>query len=410
MRVLVTDGNENQAVAAVRSLARAGHEPLAGAETRWSKASVSRHSRGRFTYPPPGADGAGFAGRVIEEVVRSGGALVLPMTERCTLPLSARRDAVAAAGGTLILPAHETVLRTFDKSHTGALAASLGIATPQTLLLLDRADARTAARTTRYPVVLKPRASEELGEAGNVVTTGRPRYARCTEEFVRAYDAIAERCSAVLVQEFVEGQGAGFFALMRHGEPRAEFAHRRIRDARPTGSGSALRESVAPDPRVRRAALDLLTALGWHGVAMVEFRIRADGTPVFLEVNGRFWHSLALAVHSGVDFPAMLAELAERGDVAPAGGYRTGVRCRWLLGDTRHLLAVLRGPPPGFPGAFPDRATTVREFFTPVRGTRHDNFSVRDPLPELADWLDFGLRRLPDALRERRDHRRAAPA
>jgi hypothetical protein len=31
-------------------------------------------------------------------------------------------------------------------------------------------------------------------------------------------------------------------------------------------------------------------------------------------------------------------------------------------------------------------------------GARHDNFMLRDPLPELGDWLDFALRRLPARL------------
>jgi hypothetical protein len=29
-----------------------------------------------------------------------------------------------------------------------------------------------------------------------------------------------------------------------------------------------------------------------------------------------------------------------------------------------------------------------------VRGTYHDNFNWRDPLPELGDWLDFAWRRV----------------
>src|SRR5207253_3587624 len=127
-------------------------------------------------------------------------------------------------------------------------------------------------------------------------------------------------------------------------------AHRRIRDVRPTGSGSAVRESVAPEPGLREAALAILGSLRWRGVAMVEFRVKADGTPVFLEVNGRFWNSLPLAVYAGADFPALLAEMAERGDVEPRFDYRAGVRCRWLLGDFRHLLEVMRGKPAGFPG------------------------------------------------------------
>ena len=133
---------------------------------------------------------------------------------------------------------------------------------------------------------------------------------------------------------------------------------------------------------------------------MVEFRVRPDGTPVFLEVNGRFWNSLPLAVYAGADFPALLARMCERGDVEPATDYYTGVRCRWLLGDFRHLLEVLRGAPAGFPGRFPGRLRATADFLTPVRGTFHDNFMLRDPLPELGDWLDFALRRLPGKLKK----------
>src|SRR5205814_1262180 len=116
MRVLVLDGNENQAVAAVRSLARAGHRVFVGAPARWSKAGWSRACRGTFTYPAPQDDRDAFLARVVAETRRQPGALVLPMTERTTLPLSEQRDAVLAAGGKLVLPPHETVLRAFDKS------------------------------------------------------------------------------------------------------------------------------------------------------------------------------------------------------------------------------------------------------------------------------------------------------
>src|SRR5438093_26975 len=118
MRILVLDGNENQAVACVRSLARAGHTVWVGAATSWSKAGWSRACRGTFTYPAPAQDAGAFVGRIVEEVRRERGTLVLPMTERSTLPLSAQREAVLAAGGRLVLPAHAVVLRAFDKLQT----------------------------------------------------------------------------------------------------------------------------------------------------------------------------------------------------------------------------------------------------------------------------------------------------
>ena len=237
--------------------------------------------------------------------------------------------------------------------------------------------------------MLKPRSSEEQSAQGATRTTGRPRYAKSSPEFLAAYDEMSQRCSEIVVQEFIEGGGAGYFALMCKGELRAEFAHRRIRDVHPTGSGSAVRVSVAPEAKIRDAALALLKKLNWHGVAMVEFRQRPNGDPVFLEVNGRFWNSLPLACYAGADFPAMLAKIAENGDVEPSLTYEKGVRCRWLLGDFRHLVEVWRGAPKGYPGKFPGRISTLLSVITPVPGTFHDNFMLSDPLPELGDWLSL---------------------
>jgi predicted ATP-grasp superfamily ATP-dependent carboligase len=401
MRVLVLDGNENQAVASVRSLSRAGHQVEVGAPCSWSKAGWSRACRRTFQYPDPCDDATAFVSRIAAEAARTPGTLVLPMTEHTTMPLSAGRELVFAAGGRLVLPPHATILRAFDKQQTTCLAKALGLDTPQTVTLSDDAQARTAAQAIRYPVVLKPRASVQMSSSGKFSATGRPLYARNPQEFLAAYNDVRRRCGEALAQEFIAGTGSGYFALMRDGELRAEFAHRRIRDVRPSGSGSSLRVSTLPDSRIREGALAILRALNWHGVAMVEFRVRSEGTPVFLEVNGRFWGSLALAVYAGVDFPALLAQMAEHGDVQPPPAYRTAVRCRWLLGDFRHLIEVWRGAPRGYPGKYPGRLRTLGSFLMPVPGTFHDHLELRDPLPELGDWLYFFLNKLPAALKRR---------
>jgi predicted ATP-grasp superfamily ATP-dependent carboligase len=401
VKILVLDGNENHAVACVRSLAQAGHEVYVGADTSWSKAGWSRYCKNSFVYPAPQDDSKAFVAKIIEEARQSSTTLIMPMTERTTLPLSAFRNEVFAAGAKMVLPPHEIVLRAFDKQETTRIAQRLGIDTPQTILIKDFNDVKEAAEKISYPVVLKPRSSEEVSSNGKVQPTGRPIYACNKTEFINSYNEIARRCSAVLAQEFIEGTGAGYFALMREGELRVEFAHRRIRDVYPTGSGSALRESSFPEPDVREAALAILRELKWQGVAMVEFRIRPDGRPVFLEVNGRFWNSLPLAVYSGADFPKLLAEMAEFGDVKSSYAYQAGVRCRWLLGDFRHVIEVFKGAPTGYPGKYPRRFETLMNFAIPVSGTLHDNFTLRDPLPEIGDWLNFVLRKLPSVLKKR---------
>src|SRR5579863_1878125 len=118
MRILVLDGNQNQAVASVRSLATAGHHVLVGEASSWSKAGWSRSCRGTFQYPAPQKDAAAFVERIVEIAQAETGTLVLPMTEATTLPLSASRDRLCSGGTRLVLPSHSDVLRAFNKHET----------------------------------------------------------------------------------------------------------------------------------------------------------------------------------------------------------------------------------------------------------------------------------------------------
>ena len=388
MRILVLDGDQNQAVACVRSLARQGHIVWAGESHSWSKASWSRFCSGAFQYASPQLHRERFVDDLLAESKKEPGTLILPMTEATTLVLSYHRDRFAAVGARLVLPSHTDLLRAVDKKETTELAQSMGMVVPKAAVVDCNEEIAGAERVIDFPVVLKPRTSLQMTH-DSMRATGRPRYARDFYQLQQALAEMRRSCPSVLVQEFVEGTGTGYFALLNRGELRAEFAHRRIRDLHPTGSGSVLRESVPVDPNIRDLSLAMLRALNWHGVAMIEYRLRNDGTPVFMEVNGRFWHSLPLACYAGVDFPSLLARMAEFGDVETPPAYQVGVRCRWSVGDFRHLIEVWKGRPSGYPGFFPGRWSTLLAELTPRPRTFHDNFMLHDPLPELGDWIHF---------------------
>ena len=105
-------------------------------------------------------------------------------------------------------------------------------------------------------------------------------------------------------------------------------------------------------PELQRAAESLLRALGWTGVAMVEFKVDArDGVAKLMEINGRFWGSLQLAIDAGVDFPAILLDTVTGAALDDAPTYQVGVQSRWLWGDADSLLTTLfgRGPAAGSP-------------------------------------------------------------
>jgi predicted ATP-grasp superfamily ATP-dependent carboligase len=178
MTIVVLDGNENQAVAAVRSLARAGHRVFVGAETAWSKAGWSRYAAGSFSYPSPEADVDRFIARIAQVTRRCGGAFVIPMTERTLLPLSRERLTLVEAGGVFLAPAHDRVRDACSKEHTTQLARSLGVPVPGTWILGDDpVVAKQLADEVPYPVVLKPAMSHEPGDRV-VRSTGAQRTRR----------------------------------------------------------------------------------------------------------------------------------------------------------------------------------------------------------------------------------------
>ena len=158
---------------------------------------------------------------------------------------------------------------------------------------------------------------------------------------------------------------------------KAAFVHKRLREYPVTGGASTLRESVRHDT-LRDMGEALLKALNWFGVAMVEFKIDPrDGTPRLMEINPRFWGSLALAIEAGVNFPYLLLKMARGEKFKPVERYETGKKCRWLLpGDLLHFIDN------------PQRARLQPPFFKFWGAdTVYDILSVRDPLPSLARGL-----------------------
>jgi predicted ATP-grasp superfamily ATP-dependent carboligase len=164
----------------------------------------------------------------------------------------------------------------------------------------------------------------------------------------------------------------------------AVFGHRRLREKPPTGGVSVLSESIAiPDDALGYASR-LLEELQWQGVAMVEFKVDSrDGVPKLMEVNGRFWGSLQLAIDAGVDFPNILLATLDDAPVPPAPPYRAGVRNRWFWGDFDSLLLQLRARQSAA-DSWREKAKAVGRF---LRLWQRDLHYENPKLSDLRPWL-----------------------
>lgn len=367
-RVLVTDGHWRKTLAAVRSLGKRGVEVAVGESSRVATSFFSKYCRWKLVYPSVHRHPEAFLAFLREELKESNYDIVLPMEEETLLLLARHREEFAPVAR-LPIPPYETIVKVRDKGWLLQHAAQQGVPIPRTVWVKDLAELATISKVIPGPWVIKPRVSS--GSFGIA-------YVEHEEDLPEAYRKVHSQFPFPLIQERLpwEGEAFGCSALLDRGSRlKALFVHRRLREYPITGGPSTLRESVR-HPQIEELGIRLLQSLTWHGVAMVEFKVDPrDGEPKLMELNPRFWGSLALAIHAGVDFPYLLYQMAMGEEFAPVLDYKVGVRCRWLLpGDILHFL---QNP----------RRFHLKPSFFQFRGIPDDILSRDDPLPVVGSFL-----------------------
>jgi predicted ATP-grasp superfamily ATP-dependent carboligase len=387
--VLVTDGDQRAALAITRSLGKAGYRVLVAGPATRSLASVSRWAEGGVAAHRGDGHPAAFVDAIAEIVRSRQVAVVLPVTEASLLALLPARDRLAPA----LVPfaTAEAFRAVSDKHEVLSRAARFGIEVPRSVRLETSGDIDAGLAEVRsFPVVVKPERSVRAGASG--VARLSVVHARDAAELAAVLRALPPEAFPLQVQQRIVGPGTGLFFLIWNDRVALRFSHRRLREKPPAGGVSVYAESVAFDEALGAKALALLRSFGWEGVAMVEFkRDRDSGTPCLMEINGRFWGSLQLAIDADADFPRRLVDLA----LDRAGGdepvYRVGQRCRWWWGDIDQMLTRLRRRrddlhlPPGTPGRLRAIAEVLMPGWSPGR---NEVMRWDDRAPA---WFETGL-------------------
>lgn len=338
--VVVTDGEQRAALASVRSLGRAGCTVHVCSARRQPLAGSSRHASSTTQVADPLSRQSEFVEDLLRLSSEVGADVLLPVSEASLLAVLPNAKRFNSA---IPFPPDAAFRQVCDKSWVVRAARTHGIAVPVQVEIANEDDALQLLKDAVYPLVLKPHRS--LAGAEGQLKHMSISYASNDDELAVALSALPAEAYPVLAQQRIEGPGCAISVLLWNSELRAAFAHRRIREKPPSGGVSVLRESIPLDQDLLQKSLALLGDLDWEGVAMVEFKLdRETGTPYIMEINGRLWGSLQLAIDAGVDFPRLLVSSALGYDYAPVTDYRTGVRSRWEWGDVDHLLASVLRP------------------------------------------------------------------
>lgn len=248
-----------------------------------------------------------------------------------------------------------TMSLSLDKVWTNAVVAAAGVPVPPSLACARVEDIDTALAAgcvPPFPLFVKPRFE---GSAKGITADSR----------VETLDALRHAVARItttyrqdaLVESFVEGSEFTV-AVVGHDPPRALPPVQRAVDAE-TGiglhaldargsrwAGDATRAHALPgvhtpalDAELQRLALAVFETLRCRDFARMDFRVRPDGTPVFLEVN-------PLPTFAPDGTFAILAELE---------GVSYETYLGRILGEGLRRLGLTGRATPGVPWAAPDR-------------------------------------------------------
>jgi protein-tyrosine-phosphatase len=391
-KVLVLGHGTRAFLAVIRSLGRLGldvHVAMCPPEDLALKSKYVKHRHDIPTSQAAGTTTPSWLDEMTDLLRRLDFSLVLPCDDQSMIPVQQHRTVLRE-----LAPVYayrpETYALAFSKLASTRLAENLGIPVPPRIEISSRSTSADVLSRLSLPIVLKPPSSFDENDPEVRREVVRVR----TEPELVAGLKDFGRFEVALAQENFIGIGVGVELLAREGDILVAFQHERVHEP-PEGGGSSYRRSVELNPEMLEATRKLIAALNYTGVAMVEFKFDRESRQwVFIEINGRFWGSLPLAISSGVDFPAYLYQMMIEGRTEFPTRYRVGVHSRSLVDDYHWLAANLRADHDDPTQVTVPLPAIAAEIGNVIRGReRIDTLARDDPAPGLAE-IGMLLRRV----------------
>jgi predicted ATP-grasp superfamily ATP-dependent carboligase len=332
MKVLVTDGGYENALAITRSLGRKGINVSVLSDNSKAITFYSRYCKEKILCPKVTDEDRyeKFIEKILSENKYD---LLIPVSTGATLTVAKNKN-ILERYTNLVLSDYDKIVKAMDKRFVYELAADLGIPYPRTIYPENIDQIKNDINGFKYPIVLKARQQTWFGH--------KVDYAYNKEELKDICIKVKQETGDFpMIQEYINGEGYGFFGFYDKGKCKRIFMHKRIREIPPSGGASACAESYYDD-KLKYYGKKILDTLDWHGVAMVEFKKSFDGAYKIMEVNPRFWGSLDLAIAAGVDFPYYLAQIAKGEDLDYSEQYCRNMKFQWIF--TREIRHIIKRP------------------------------------------------------------------
>jgi predicted ATP-grasp superfamily ATP-dependent carboligase len=364
----------------VRSLARGGLRVFSVCRSENGQAAHSIYSAGAWM-SNRGATDPAFLDELEALAQEVGAGSIMTIAESYHASLIANRDRFEPEIH-LFSPPAECFAKATDKDFMQELCRQLGVPVAKGTRL-DRLMAE-GGDSLRLPLVLR---TSKQGEETGRKAPWKAAYAETSEQLHRLHEQVAEFADNVIVQEYHPGVEDHVQILMHEGECFAAGEYIGEHHM-PLAGGVTVQRVSCRHRRLIDHAVALLKAIGWQGIAGVQFHYDPETDEyIFLEINPRFIGGLPTVIMAGFEAPFLLWQSHFEPDRMEKPHYITGLRTRILGGDANWMFGMIRGDqlPPG-QTRLGKLSAMGRFLWNSVPWTRDDSFLGQDPRPFLVDF------------------------
>jgi predicted ATP-grasp superfamily ATP-dependent carboligase len=387
-RVLAIVGDTQVGLAVVRNLGRRGLTVFSVCASHRALAAHSRYSRGAWAI-----ESSPTSPEFLDEVEGLARKLdvgsIMTIAEGYHQALIAGRDRFEPDIRILSPPA-KAFAKATDKHFLHGLCGELGVPVAKGTTL-DRLMSMEG-NGFQFPLVMRTSRQNDLQAKGHA--PWKAAYAENQTQLEDLYQIVKSFADNVIVQEYHPGVEDYVQVLMHKGE--AFMVGEYLGEHHmPLAGGVTVQRITCRHEPVIRDAVRLLKAIGWDGIAGVQFHYDpATGNYIFLEINPRFIGGLPTIITAGFDAPFLLWQSHFEPDKMHRPAYRLGLRTRILGGDANWMFGMLRGDPlPPGQKRLSKPSAVARFVWNCGPWTKDDSFALGDMNPFFVDFVQM-LKRL----------------
>jgi D-aspartate ligase len=281
-----------------------------------------------------------------------------------------------------VIPPGDVLEACLDKWQTYLWARKTGVAAPRAWMIEDGGGLERAIEEAAYPCVLKPLEAHfwRRGDNWKLVSARKAIAISSAAELRKEYSAIARADPRALLQEMVPGPDDRLVIaacyMDRQSRWTACFNTQKVLQV-PEGFGTGCIVQSVHRPELVEPTARLLSAMGYSGIAEVEYKFdAASGEYKLIEINPRPWDQHRLGNAAGVDL--IYLAYCDHASLPMPPAAKAVPGHKWIAEDTfvtTLLRSLVRGSP------------KTRDLLRFARGRRlYAVWSWRDPLPSLVYW------------------------